>query len=125
MPEEGLCSLKVLIFEDNLMWSVKLKKAAQALGHEVHVFERIPDQIPQAHAAIVNLGSDTLGVDSLLPLLKRQSIWTVGHAGHKEKALLEAGREAGCDLIASNSTLTFKLDQVLAQAPGQAGPDTI
>lgn len=117
--------MRILIFEDNLMWSVKLKKAAAALGHDAEILDRIPDHIPQAHAAIVNLGSDSLTVETLLPLLKQKGIWTVGHAGHKEKGLLEAGREADCDLIASNSTLTFKLDQVLAQAPGQPGPDTI
>ena len=114
-----------MIFEDNLVWSVRLKKAALALGHDAVTLDRIPDDIPQAQAAIVNLGSDSLGVDVLLPLLKQKGIWTVGHAGHKEKALLEAGREAGCDLIASNSTLTFKLDQVLAKAPSPPGPDTI
>ncbi len=112
-------AMKVLIFEDNLMWSAKLKKTAESLGHEAQILDRMPHALPDAQAAIVNLGSESLGVDALLPLLKEQGVWTVGHAGHKEKSLLDAGREAGCDLVVTNSTLTFKLDQVLAQAPGQ------
>jgi hypothetical protein len=109
--------MTILIFEDNLMWSVKLSNAAKALGHEAAVLTAVPDGLPTADAAIVNLGSESMAVDDLLPLLKQKGIWTVGHAGHKEKGLLDAGREAGCDLVVTNSTLTFKLDQVLNQAP--------
>lgn len=111
--------MKILIFEDNLMWSVKLAKAAKGLGHDPVVLTEVPHDVPSAEAAIVNLGSETMGVDSLLPLLREQGIWTVGHAGHKETGLMDAGREAGCDLVVTNSTLTFKLDQVLNQAPSQ------
>lgn len=114
--------MTILIFEDNLMWSVKLAKAAMALGHEVTVLAAVPDALPVADAAIVNLGSESMGVDSLLPILRQKGIWTVGHAGHKEKGLLDAGREAGCDLVVSNSTLTFKLDHVLSQAPTSSLP---
>jgi hypothetical protein len=108
--------MKVLIFEDNLMWSVKLQKTVKGLGHEGQVLAKIPAEIPSAEAAIVNLGSETMGVDALLPLLREAGVWVVGHAGHKEKGLLQSGREAGCDLVVTNSVLTFKLDQVLAQA---------
>lgn len=108
--------MKVLIFEDNLMWSVKLQKTVKGLGHEGVVLANIPSEIPKADAAIVNLGSEKMGVDALLPLLREAGIWVVGHAGHKEKGLLAAGREAGCSLVVTNSVLTFKLDQVLSQA---------
>ncbi len=115
--------MKVLVFEDNLMWSVKLSKTIKGLGHECQVLSAIPPELPAAAAAIVNLGSETMGVDSLLPRLRSAGIWVVGHAGHKEKGLLQAGREAGCDLVVTNSVLTFKLDQVLAQAESRASQE--
>lgn len=108
--------MTVLVFEDNLMWSARLAKTLAHLGHQAQVLSGLPSEMPQADAAIVNLGSETLRVEDLLPRLRAAGIWTIGHAGHKEKGLLAAGREAGCSEVVSNSTLTYKLDEVLERA---------
>jgi len=47
--------------------------------------------------------------------LKAMGAVVIGHAGHKEKELLAAGKEAGCDRLATNSELTNKLHQILQE----------
>ena len=105
----------VWIFEDNLMWSARLAKSVQALGHEAVVLSAVPAE-GAGDVAILNLGSGRLPGAELAPLLKARGVFTIAHAGHKEKALLEVGRVAGCDRIATNSELTFKLEGLLAEA---------
>ncbi len=107
--------MKILIFEDNLIWSVRLKKSIQSLGHEPIVLSKIPENIPEAKIAILNLSMDSLLLRSLIPKLKEQSIYLVAHAGHKEKEKLEFGKEIGCDQIVSNGTLTYKIEKILNQ----------
>lgn len=107
--------MKVLIFEDNLLWSAKLKKSIDFLGHEAKVIDKFTSDLPEADRAIVNLGSEKLSPELLLPLLKEKGIWTIGHAGHKEKTLHEKGLAVGCDLVVTNSAITFKLEEILNQ----------
>lgn len=102
--------MKVWIFEDNLMWSARLVQSLKALGHEPIVVTEIPDDAT-AEYAILNLGASTFA--TLVPALKEKGIITIGHAGHKEKDLLALGREAGCDKIATNSELTYKIESLL------------
>jgi len=104
--------MKVWIFEDNLMWSARLVQSLTALGHEPVVLSEIPDA-EAAHVAILNLGASTFA--TLVTLLRENGVYTIGHAGHKEKDLLELGREAGCDKIATNSELTFKIEALIAR----------
>ena len=107
--------MTVLVFEDNLMWSARLVQSLVALGHAPVVTTEIPDPC-EAHVAILNLAASTFA--TLVPQLKELGIYTIGHAGHKEKDLLELGREAGCDRIATNSELTYKIELLLNEAPG-------
>jgi hypothetical protein len=102
--------MTVWIFEDNLMWSARLVQSIRALGHEGIVTTTVPDGEP-AQVAILNLGSSTFA--TLVPALKGMGVYTIGHAGHKEKDLLQLGREAGCDKIATNSELTYKIESLL------------
>lgn len=101
--------MKVWVFEDNLIWSARLVQSLKALGHEAVVTTQVPDGT--ADAAVVNLGSQQLS--DLVPQLRSRGVYTIGHAGHKEKELLQLGREAGCDAIATNSELTFKIESLL------------
>lgn len=105
--------MKVLLFEDNLMWSARLTKTLSASGVEVASFDRIPEVLPAGDVAIVNLGSRGIDPKALVPTLKSAGIRVVAHAGHKEKELRELGRSLGCDRIASNSEMTFKLLDLL------------
>ena len=113
--------MRVLIFEDNLMWSARLKKTVEALGHRALVFGSVPKPIPNAEAAIVNLGSEDISAEELVPRLQGLGIYVIAHAGHKEKELQELGKELACDKLASNSELTFKLNEILEAIPTSAG----
>jgi len=108
--------MKVVVFEDNLMWSSRLAKSIDSLGHEPIIISKADIDIPAAEVAIVNLGSPTFSAAELIPTLKKQGTHVIGHAGHKETPLLEFGRDSGCDQIVSNSSLTFRLADILKNA---------
>lgn len=105
--------MRVLIYEDNLMWSARLRGSVQALGHEAVVVDKMPESLPAGEVAIVNLGSDRLPATELVPRLKAAGVHVVGHAGHKERPLTQLGNDLGCDQVVSNSTITFHLAKVL------------
>ncbi len=109
----------MLLFDDNLMWSARLCKSLKALGHEPEVVGEVPEAT-DARVAIVNLGSPKFDAATVVPRLRALGVHVIGHAGHKEKEVLELGRVAGCDTLASNSTLTFGLEGLLdlAKMPG-------
>jgi hypothetical protein len=106
--------MKVWVFEDNLIWSSRLMQTLQKLGHDAELLSSVPSS-GSADMAILNLASPEF--KQLVPELKERGVYSVGHAGHKEKDLLELGREAGCDAIATNSELTYKIERLLASVP--------
>jgi len=105
--------MTVAIFEENLIWSARLAKSVSSLGHEAIILDRLPSELPAADFAIVNLGSTKFDLANVVPELKAAGVHVIGHAGHKEKPLLAAGDEFGCDQVVSNSTLTFRLETLL------------
>lgn len=106
--------VKVLVYEDNLLWSVRIRKSLDAFGHDA-VLKTTPD-VSEGDVAIVNLGTASLQPETLVPSLKAQGIYVIGHAGHKEKELHRLGHEWGCDRLATNSELTFKIETILNEA---------
>jgi len=106
--------LKVLILEDNLIWSGRLRPALRALGHEGEFVTAVPGSL-EADVAIINLSSPRLDPFDAVRKFREKGLFVIGHAGHKEKDLWEKGREAGCSRIVSNSELTFKLESILAE----------
>jgi hypothetical protein len=105
--------VRVLVLDENLFWSVRLSRGLVAAGHEPVVLAVVPEDWPRADAAIVNLGSAVFEPKATVDALRERGILVVGHAGHKEKPLLEAGDEAGCHLVVTNSELTHRLADVL------------
>lgn len=105
--------MTVLVFEDNLMWSARLRQSLRALGHEATMLASLPEELPDADAAIVNLGSAKIDPTQLVERLKAAGIYVIAHAGHKEKELRQLGKDLGCDRLASNSELTFRLGDLL------------
>ena len=112
--------MRVFVFEDNLMWSSRLLQTLRSLGHEPILRTAMPSDREGADVAIVNLGSAKIPNAELIPHLKTLGIHVIGHAGHKEKELMAFGEDAGCDTLATNSELTFKIEAILnrIQAPG-------
>jgi hypothetical protein len=103
--------MKVAIYEDNLLWGPRLLKTVNAFGHEgflVTVAEPV-----EADVAIVNLSSSGFPVETLVPGLRQAGVKVIAHAGHKERELHAAGKDLGCDVLATNSEITHKLPQIL------------
>lgn len=71
--------------------------------------------MPIADAAILNLGLPEEELDSIIKTLKGEGVYLIGHAGHKEKNLIQYGEDSGCDQVVSNGTLTYKLENVLSK----------
>ncbi|MBX3120424.1 MAG: hypothetical protein KF784_15295 [Fimbriimonadaceae bacterium] len=107
--------MQVLIFEDNLIWSGRFTHSLKGLGHDPVVASAVPETT-EAKVAIVNLGSTTLCPSEIVPLLREKGIYVIGHAGHKEKELHALGAEIGCDRLATNSEITFKIETLISTA---------
>ncbi len=104
--------MRILILETNLLWSTRLQNAARTLGHEATVARKPVEG--EFDVAIVNLGDAGVNWSELVAGLQSRGTKVVGHAGHKERELLELGRVAGCDKLATNSELANRLDRVLS-----------
>ncbi len=107
--------MRVLIFETNLMWSSRLVQSVRKLGHEPLLRATMPETSEGARAAIVNLGESRLDPTQLVEQLHKLGVKVIAHAGHKEKELMEIGKRANADILATNSQLTFKLPDLLNQ----------
>ena len=108
--------MKILIIEDNILWSERLKKTLLAFKHEPILLSSAKADLgsfPKAKVAIVNLSMDPSLLSSVIPRLKEQGTYILAHAGHKEKEKLSFGQELGCHQIVTNGTLTYKIDQIL------------
>lgn len=103
--------MRVLLLESNLFWSQRLRVGIQSLGGEPMLNQ--PDA--EADVAIVNLAEADAAT---IRALKTKGCFVIGHVGHKEQAIIEAGRAAGCDRIVSNGALTHNLDKILKEALG-------
>ncbi len=108
--------MKVLVFETNLMWSSKLVQSLRKLGHEAVLLDAIPDTAQDAEVAIINLSQTRPDPSELMQTLRELGVRTIGHAGHKEKELLNLGQRIGVDVLATNSELTFKIGDLVELA---------
>lgn len=111
----------VRIVESNLMWSSRLVKSVRACGAEP-VLASNPDPEP-CDVVILNLGDLGEKAMEVTSAFRQVGAVVVAHAGHKEKELHALGKEAGCDILATNSELTWKLEKILEKARNiRSGP---
>lgn len=113
--------MMILLFERNLLWSVRLANALRALGHEAAVLDA-PEAWPGERAAdlaVVNL-SEGDRIEGLVAALKASGVPILAHAGHREKELMTLGKTLGVDRLATNGQMANDLAGVLARvgAPG-------
>jgi hypothetical protein len=101
--------MTVLIYEDNLLWSRRLELTLAGAGHTAKTLKPT-DPAEPADVAIVNLSTP---VEALVPALQSLGVKVIAHAGHKEGAKLEAGRDLGCDKVATNSETTHHLPRLI------------
>ncbi|MER3496219.1 MAG: hypothetical protein C4320_05110 [Armatimonadota bacterium] len=100
--------MTVLLFERNLLWSVRLRNAFAALGHEA----RTGNEAAPADLAVVNL-SEGDRVAEVIAGLKELGVPILAHAGHKEKELMRLGKELGVERLATNGQLASDLPDLL------------
>ena len=112
--------MKVIVYEDNLMWSPRLAKTITSLGHEAEI--RTKPEPATSEVAIVNLGDARFAPETLVPALRERGVHVIGHAGHKELNLHELGRQIGCDQLATNRELTYSLARLLKNAGFETTP---
>jgi hypothetical protein len=84
--------VRVLVFERNLLWSSKLLNGLRGLGHEGVMAKQMPVHADGAEFAIINLSEPD--PSTAVSRLHEMGVKVIGHAGHKEKELLELGRAA-------------------------------
>lgn len=104
--------MKVWIFETNLIWSSRFVNSLKGFGHEAVVTTKVPEGT--ADAAIVNLSDPN--VAQVVEELAERNIYTIAHAGHKEKDLIELGKQIKVDRIATNGEITKKIHVILEEA---------
>lgn len=104
--------MTLLLFEDDLMWSSRIRVAAQELGI-VTIVVRNLETIPQGDVAIFNLSHRSLQPDAVRARLKESNTPCIAHAGHKEKPKLDEARRLGFDRIATNGEVSRRLLQLL------------
>jgi len=116
--------MKVLVFEENLMWSSRLVQSLKAFGHEPLLRKGLPEDAEGAEVAIINLGTKSPDPADLVASLHRLGVRVLAHAGHRETELLELGKRAGADRLATNRELTYQLPKLMdALSLGIKSPD--
>jgi hypothetical protein len=100
--------LKILILEKSLLWLPRVTKSVKALGHE--------PATEGYEVVILNLGETGDQSAALTKQYQQVGCVVIAHAGHKETELRELGQAAGCDILATNSELTWKLEKLLEKA---------
>lgn len=99
--------MKVALFEPNLFWAAKVRSAIVAAGWECVVASE--GQWRDVRALVVGLYAPEEALRRVVAEARRNRLPVVGHAGHKEKALLNLGRELGCDRVLTNGELAHRL----------------
>lgn len=112
------------LVDDNLMFSAMVEGPLRRLGYRVKTLagsaaavEALAELAPEL--VLVNLTSGRYPAPDLIrairahPRLGRVAI--VGYAGHVERHFLQAGREAGADMVVPNSAVRSALPEVLAK----------
>jgi PleD family two-component response regulator len=115
----------ILCAIDDLMFSVKVKMAAQALNADVY-FARTPGQVlasireRQPTLVIFDLNSARLEPMAVLAAMQAdeslRQIRTLGYASHVDAATIAAARQAGVGQVLARSAFVERLGEILTSA---------
>jgi DNA-binding NarL/FixJ family response regulator len=110
---------------DDLLFSVKVKTAAKALGTDIY-FERAPDGVidtvreKRPSLVIFDLNSTRLKPMEAIAAMKAdpalKTIRTLGYVSHVDAASIEAARAAGVDQVLARSAFAERLGDILTSA---------
>lgn len=99
--------MKVALFEPNLFWEAKARTAVSAVGWQCVAASE--GQLRDVKAVVVGLYGPEEALRRVVAEAKRHGVPVIGHAGHREKALLNLGRELGCDRVLTNGEFAHRL----------------
>jgi DNA-binding NarL/FixJ family response regulator len=110
---------------DDLLFSVKVRTAAKALGTDVY-FERTPEGVVgtvrerRPSLVIFDLNSIRLKPMEAIAAIKGdpelKAIRTLGYVSHVDSATIEAARAAGVDQVLARSAFVERLGEILTGA---------
>lgn len=119
MSEAGSTAGRVVYFVRDLVFTAKIREAAERLGVVVAPV-RDPDAFPAAadgaRLVIVDLRLPR-AIDVLMALASASqtaSIGTIGFVGHEERSVMEAARAAGCRQVLAKGEFAARLPSLLA-----------
>jgi PleD family two-component response regulator len=126
----------VLCVVDDLIFSIKIKTAAAAVGATIF-FERNPELVlarireKQPALVIFDLNSATMRPLDLVAAMKAdpalRSVRTLGYVAHVQTDLIAAARAASINEVLARSAFSDRLGEILTSAsakpesPGSAG----
>lgn len=109
-----------VLVEDNLMFALRVTPGLQRLGYQVRTVAAgtgAVDRIAIAEPTLLVISLAGRGAAELIRAVRGRdalaSLPVLGYAGHVERELLQAGRDAGADLVAPNSAVVKALPEVL------------
>ncbi len=120
---EEIDKSKVLVLEDDLMFSVRIEKTLTHLGYAPTVFTNSEEAIAFAeeHAiclALVNFSSEQQSPGEVVKRIKAQPNPppVLGYCSHVNMPQIRPNAMAsGCNLLVANSALTMRLPQLVTR----------
>lgn len=124
---------KVLVLEDDLMFSVRIEKTLMHLGYAPSIFTHSAEAIAFAeqntlHLALVNFSSEQQAPGEVVKRIKARPNPppVLGYCSHVSMPQIRPNAmAAGCNLLVANSALTMRLPQLVTKvlAGPQSGQD--
>jgi CheY-like chemotaxis protein len=122
--------MKAVLIEDNLMFAMMIEPVLRRLDYEVRTVSTAAAGLAAISAdrpdlVLVNLGSTRFSGGEVVTSIRAHpefgALPVVGYAGHVERHLFQAGREAGADLVVPNSAIRAALPEVLEKLRRRLG----
>jgi CheY-like chemotaxis protein len=121
----------ILIVVDDLVFATKISETARRLGIPVEsasidaLRTRLDETRPKT--VIIDLNHRSGRAVETVRALKADPAWqgiVCGFVSHVRSELIQAARQAGCDLVLARSAFSRDLPQLLAQFIAQAPPSS-
>ena len=114
---------KVLVLEDDLMFSVRIEKTLTHLGYAPFIFTHSAEAIAFAEQntlrlALVNFSSEQQSPGEVVKRIKAHADPppVLGYCSHVSMPQIRPNAmAAGCNLLVANSALTMRLPQLVAK----------
>jgi DNA-binding NarL/FixJ family response regulator len=118
----------ILIIVDDLLFASKISETASRLRVAVEAasMDRLRSRLGEIrpNAVIIDLNHRSGRAVEAVRALKADRAWSgtvCGFVSHVQSNLIEAAREAGCDLVLARSAFAQDLPQLLARLANPAG----